>query len=332
MILPASDVASLKSALTFWEWVGYISTAIVFLGCVGEFVAEFTPVRKSAACKDWVSRLSLIVLIAGIAGELVGEVRVSQLSGQITANIEESAGDAALRAGEAEASANNASIAASRANVEAGQAVDKSRKVAEKADFISREADVLSDRLIEEIAVLNAVGPRSVILGRAALDMSKSLSRFAGQKVVVEQCGFLPPTPQNGQFRHADMEYLEKQQTWTSIFQILVSDAKWGGGAVSLKIWNDCMPTRGITAFFNEGASPRTKEAAATLGDALKRVLPLQTPPFLAPGTSEIGLPPIPEEAPWVMIARDPELIVILVGEQPIPHPNTPIPKTANKR
>jgi hypothetical protein len=101
MILTDSEVRSLKAILNWWEWFGYVSTAIVFLGCVGEFIAEFTRVAKREESKHKLSRLSLIILILGIAGELLGAVRTSQLSGQLIANIEQRAGDAEQRAGEA---------------------------------------------------------------------------------------------------------------------------------------------------------------------------------------------------------------------------------------
>jgi hypothetical protein len=95
------SVVSLKAALHGWEWFGYVSTAIVFLGCVGEFVAEFTSIFKSKEAQSKLARLSLIVLIFGIAGELLSAVRTSQLSGQLISNIEERAGDAEQKAGEA---------------------------------------------------------------------------------------------------------------------------------------------------------------------------------------------------------------------------------------
>jgi hypothetical protein len=101
MILTDSEVGSLKTTLNCWEWAGYVSTAIVFIGCVGEFIAEFTHLLKSVEVEKKLARLSLIVLILGIAGELLSAVRTSQLSGQIIANIEERAADAEQKAGEA---------------------------------------------------------------------------------------------------------------------------------------------------------------------------------------------------------------------------------------
>jgi len=91
MILTDSEVESLKAALNCWERFGYVSTAIVFIGCVGEFIAEFTSLPKTEGSKHKLARLSLIVLIFGIAGELLSTVRTSQLSGQLIANIEERA-------------------------------------------------------------------------------------------------------------------------------------------------------------------------------------------------------------------------------------------------
>lgn len=91
MILTDFEVASLKWALSWWEWFGYVSTAVVGLGCVGEFVAEFTSLPKCEQRRHKIAKLSLIILILGIAGELLSAVRTSQLSGQLIANIEEHA-------------------------------------------------------------------------------------------------------------------------------------------------------------------------------------------------------------------------------------------------
>src|SRR5437016_3056334 len=101
MILTESEVSSLRSALRCWEWFGYISTAIVGIGCTGEFIAEFTSRPRGDRAKHKLARLSLMVLILGIGGELLSAVRTSQLSGQIIANIEERAADADQKAGEA---------------------------------------------------------------------------------------------------------------------------------------------------------------------------------------------------------------------------------------
>jgi homoserine dehydrogenase len=101
MTLTASDVVSLKSALGCWEWADYTSIAIVGLGCVGEFVAEFTKIRDEK-WRHKLAKLSTIVVIIGIAGELTATVRTSELSGQIIANVEENAAGANERAAKEE--------------------------------------------------------------------------------------------------------------------------------------------------------------------------------------------------------------------------------------
>jgi hypothetical protein len=120
MILTDSEVAALKSVIRWWEWCGYASTAVVGLGCIGEFIAEFTRVSRNERRKHKISRLSLIVLIVGIAGELLSAVRTSNLSGVLIANIEERAGKAEQKAGEANdrASANEKDAAQLRRDAE----------------------------------------------------------------------------------------------------------------------------------------------------------------------------------------------------------------------
>ena len=114
MILPDPEVAFLKSALRCWEWFGYISTAVVGLGCIGEYIAEFTSIPTCESSRRKISKLSLIILILGIAGELLSTARTSQLSGQLIADIEAHAGDAEEKAAEANERAANAELELTR--------------------------------------------------------------------------------------------------------------------------------------------------------------------------------------------------------------------------
>ncbi len=134
MTLTASEVASLKSALGCWEWAEYISTGVVFSGCVGEFFAEFTRFPTEEKKKRKMARLSLILVIAGIAGELLATVRASQLSGLVIANVEAQAGDA-------KRSAESAANAADRADTSAGIAKDRAEQIGKEADLLRKEAE-----------------------------------------------------------------------------------------------------------------------------------------------------------------------------------------------
>src|ERR1700722_1832605 len=84
----------LSSSLLFWEIAGYVSTGIVILGCVGEYIADFTRIPKSEDEKHRISKLSLIILIVGIAGELLTAVRASQISGQVISDLQTTVADA----------------------------------------------------------------------------------------------------------------------------------------------------------------------------------------------------------------------------------------------
>jgi|SRR5579872_523995 len=156
MTLTASDVASLESALRCWEWAEYISTGVVFIGCVGEFFAEFTPFPSGEKRKHKLARLSLILVIAGIAGELLATVRTSQLSGLVIASV-------GVQAGDAKTSADNAADAAARADGSAHKADVEARQSsasAQRAKGIAEVAEKQAHRSESELAMLKA--PRTI--------------------------------------------------------------------------------------------------------------------------------------------------------------------------
>lgn len=147
MTLTASEVASLRSALGCWEWAEYISTGVVFVGCVGECFAEFTRFPATEKKKRKLARLSLILVIAGIAGELLATVRTSQLSGLVIANIEEQAGDAKTSADKAAQAADRANSSARQANIEAKVAKERAEDVGKQAAELRKQNLELAQKL-----------------------------------------------------------------------------------------------------------------------------------------------------------------------------------------
>jgi hypothetical protein len=89
MILSISEIDALKSSLDWWFVVEYVSTAIVFIGVVGEYIAEFTRFAESRQLVRPLGKISTLVLIVGLAGELVSLGRTHVISGQLTAFLEE---------------------------------------------------------------------------------------------------------------------------------------------------------------------------------------------------------------------------------------------------
>lgn len=135
MTLPPPDVTSLKSVLGWWEWAEYISTGIVFIGCIGEFVAEFTRISDRETMRHKVARLSLALVIGGIAGELCATVKTSESSGEIIAYVDHNASDA-------KTSADNAANASKRASDAAQEAESLAHGARQEADLF--EAEIVS--------------------------------------------------------------------------------------------------------------------------------------------------------------------------------------------
>ncbi len=130
-------ISVLESSLVFWDWAGYISTTLVFIGVVGESVIELTNWVKLPERSRRIGKISTLILIVGLAGELISTVKISGVTGEITANLKREAGDA-------KKSADNAADAASRAKASAQQANDEAEKaklVAGKAKALATEAE-----------------------------------------------------------------------------------------------------------------------------------------------------------------------------------------------
>ena len=76
-----SDIVSLDALLSRWEAAEYAAEAFVIVGCVGEFIAEFSQIRT----QEWrhqLGKISLLVLISALALELGALVRTNVLSAQ----------------------------------------------------------------------------------------------------------------------------------------------------------------------------------------------------------------------------------------------------------
>src|SRR5690242_15706588 len=97
MTFTPSEVASIAARSTFWEICEYGFEALVFLGCIGEFVAEYSNVRT----EEWrhaLGRRSLIVLIFGLGGGLFSLIKTNALAGQLIVSLGEQAGQAGEKA------------------------------------------------------------------------------------------------------------------------------------------------------------------------------------------------------------------------------------------
>jgi hypothetical protein len=143
MILTPPELASLDSALWWWELGEYASEAVVILGCAGEFIAEFTDLfaRGDERKKRRVSKASLLILMIGLAAGLVCLMRATILSGKIIASLNDEAALAGKAAGDANERAAVARGQAAAAQLEAD-------KIEEQMEFRTLKTDQQGQALI----------------------------------------------------------------------------------------------------------------------------------------------------------------------------------------
>lgn len=239
MAVTASEVESLKATLGRWEWFEYASTGVVFIGCIGELIEEFTPWIKDKKKKHSLALLSLLLVIAGIAGELLGTVKTSQISGTIIANIEEEAGNAKTSADESADAAKRANTSAEAAELDAAQA--------------------------EEYALL--LGPReNLLVKERRRRLVSSLEPFTGQKIEVRRSTFVVSI--NGIPTGSEQIAEERDGLAKSLISIL-KNAGWKSPDTLL---SSGLHQQGISVLILRGSSSKTIDAAKALVRALGEV------------------------------------------------------------
>jgi hypothetical protein len=170
MILTSPSISSLDVLLSWWEVVEYTAEAFVIVGCVGEFIAEFTKIRTP----EWrhrLGKLSLLILIAGLTFEFGALVRTNNLSGEEIALLNIEAGHARTNAARFESTAKGleSKIAESQLGMAKAQRDAESAKATAKG-FEAQIADakVRVKAAQAQIASANAASKEAVAKVAAA--------------------------------------------------------------------------------------------------------------------------------------------------------------------
>lgn len=181
----------------------------------------------------------------------------------------------------------------------------------------------LNDTIISEaMKDIITQGPRSILLAKAAPELTQHLAPYAGQRVDIFVCGRLGS--QDG----------ETLSTWGAIASMLNADgAKWKVEHGGLGYFDRCSPGggqplgQGMMVFVNKHAPQSTMEAAKALGGGLATALPpsrdkmpgIIDPDFthLMQQKSALLRLPVDKDSPWAIVADDPDLITILIGAHP---------------
>jgi len=207
MLIPApriTDISGLQSSLALWEHADYAATIVVFLGVLGETLAEFTNAfgksRKATATK-----ISTFVLLLGLLGEVPALIRSAALTDRImealrndVAAAYNSAGIAIAEGGTANERAQQLQAENLKLNIqlenerkarlklaadtqrEVGLANARAAEANKAAAELNRDAEELKAK---NLALEKAMAPR--VLGIHGYDDPnlKALKQFAGTKV-----------------------------------------------------------------------------------------------------------------------------------------------------
>jgi hypothetical protein len=234
----SSNLDTLQRTLDFWEIVGDISTGIVVLGLVGEYVAEFW-IKVRHTLKERLAKISILVLILGVTGELVSHKKASRISGQIVAVLNKTAADANGKAGLAEE--RTASL-----EREAANATEQAAKANERAAEANRVAEA------ERLARL------------------KIEDRLADRRLTAEQQKVLADKLRAYPGMQGTLLYSADSHEVAEISKQLLAVFKNAGWTFGIFVGSD--PRRAVSGILVEipaDAGPATRIAAKTLVDSL---------------------------------------------------------------
>jgi hypothetical protein len=184
MILAPSESLIIARSLGRWEAAEYVCAALVTLGCVGEFIAEFTHwfTGEVKERKERLAKYSTLLLIFALAAELVCLVKTNQLSGMMIAALNQEAGAARRAASESDERAATAEEQAAAANRTAESFrldIAKANESAAEANRIA-EAERLARLKIEE-----RFAPRTLTEAQVNA-IAAAMSPFSGQEFWVQ--------------------------------------------------------------------------------------------------------------------------------------------------
>jgi hypothetical protein len=211
------------------------------------------------------------------------------------------------------------------ADQKAGKAADSAKTAHDEVVAVGKEADAIDKRLGVASAQLSdlekdivAQGPRWRLIDKAAPELIKQLAPFAGQKVDLIICG-VPNAPRS-------LQNEETTNTWGSIARILEEKkpkgANWSALHGGLTFWLGTLGCAGIHEFVSSEAPQKTMEAAKALGAGLAKALPPSAdkmPGIIDANSSRAAIKMgfESEDAPWHLVTKHPDEIVVWIG----PHP-----------
>jgi hypothetical protein len=274
--------------ITWHALVEMAAAAIVALGVAGEFWFE-REIGDINTCIQQADNARATIL-EGEAGDAKTAAHDARLDADQAKN---DAGDAKTTAGEAHGKANAATIAAKDAEKQVGGVV--------------KQADALKVRLEALNVDVEANESRAVLLGRDRKSLQEKVAPFPGQKFMAGVCGVYMTGGRDGR------EMVDALETLDAI--LTAAPVGWKD-ATSDPSDSGCREQPGIYVHISPDAPPAVADAARALIGELGRVLPPQLLPI---EQISLGNPTEDADAPWTLVSKDHNLIVILVAVRPQP-------------
>ncbi|MBZ5625896.1 MAG: hypothetical protein LAQ69_45485 [Acidobacteriia bacterium] len=294
-----SHLQSLTQRLGYWEWAEYVSSALVTVGCLGEFSAEFTDWFTDGVDerKKRLAKCSTLLLVSSLAFELVCLVVTNQISGAVIGSLDtkaEQASTKALRAiDDAEIAiqrARNAVGEAENAIVRSGQAEAGAAKAVRLVDSANRqlaelESHVLAVKSYADSIVANA-NPRSLTFdSRRFMEIMKRVPRG------IAEIRYVPNDPEARGFAY-------------TIYQALGP----GGAGWDVRGIGEIQQGAGMEATTGLGVMSRMRSDVPPTGDDIPIREALQK--AITSGTSWEGVP----EPPTHITAQPDHIFIVVVG------------------
>jgi len=154
MTFAPSDIDAVSKALSRWELGEYIASALVTVGCIGEYAADFTDWLTGGVKerKEYLAKCSTLLLIVALSLEILCVVRTNQLSGNVIDFLGEKAKEAGEKArdadGEAKTAISDSSTALSQAKDAKAKAQTAQNLLGKAEDESNRAQIAASSALI----------------------------------------------------------------------------------------------------------------------------------------------------------------------------------------
>ena len=251
------------------------------------------PVLKKLAFHS----LGPILVLVGIAGELVFETRTFIVEDRETAALTREAADAKQSATEAKMASTGALADFQEANRRLGELTAKAGALDRRLEAESANMNNLDRRIAVQ-------GPRLNILSAKKKEFIVGLEPFAGQKFSLMEC------EPSGILR------VETSGVAQQLMSFLGDEGGAGWKLVDFRVWLDvCTQSPGIQVVTSIQANKKVKDAATALVNSLNRLQ------ISAVNWQLLGAQPLPPDrfsALEVLAAREPGVVTIIVGVNPM--------------